>query len=55
MMELDSVVADYAIDGANGPQGVKLLENMQNRVTGSKNYGHEAYRKLFASYDDIMR
>jgi hypothetical protein len=27
MMELDGAIADYAIDDANDPGGVKLLEN----------------------------
>jgi hypothetical protein len=54
MMELDGAVADFAIDGANNPRGVKLLENTWNRVTGPKNYWHEEYRKLFASCGDIM-
>jgi hypothetical protein len=54
VMELDDTVVDYAIDGANNPLGVKLLENTRNRVTGPKNCRHEAYRKLFASYNDIM-
>jgi hypothetical protein len=54
MMELDGAVADFAIDGANDPRGVKLLENARNRVTGPKNCWHEAYRQLFASCGDIM-
>jgi hypothetical protein len=36
------------------PSRVKLLENVQNRVTGLKNCWHEAYRMLFASCGDIM-
>jgi hypothetical protein len=54
MVELDGVVADFTVDSANDPRGVKLLENVQNRVTGSKNCWHEAYRMLFASCSDIM-
>jgi hypothetical protein len=54
MMELDGAVADFAIDGANDPRGVKLLENARNRVTGPKNCWHKAYRKLLASCGDIM-
>ncbi|TVU09729.1 hypothetical protein EJB05_43222 [Eragrostis curvula] len=54
MMELDGAVADFTMDGANDPRGVKLLENARNRLVGPKNCWQEAYRKLFASCGEIM-
>ncbi|CAL5088122.1 unnamed protein product [Urochloa decumbens] len=54
MMELDGAVADFAMDGANDPRGLKLLENARNKLAGPKNCWQEAYRKLFASCGEIM-
>ncbi|GJN33872.1 hypothetical protein PR202_gb22500 [Eleusine coracana subsp. coracana] len=54
MMELDGAVAEFAIDGANDPRGVKMLENARNKITGPKNCWQEAYKKLFASCGEIM-
>ncbi|KAK8459868.1 hypothetical protein SEVIR_2G230200v4 [Setaria viridis] len=54
MMELDGAVADFTMDGANNPRGLKLLENAQSKLAGPRNCWQEAYRKLFASCGDIM-
>lgn len=54
VMELAGAVADFAIDGANDPRGVKMLENARNRITGPKNCWQQAYRQLFASCGEIM-
>jgi hypothetical protein len=54
MMELDGAVADFAMDGANDPRGLKLLENARNKLAGPRNCWQEAYGKLFASCGDIM-
>ena len=55
MMELDGAVADFAMDGANNdPRGLKLLENARDKLAGPRNCWQEAYRKLFASYGEIM-
>ncbi|WVZ65105.1 hypothetical protein U9M48_014525 [Paspalum notatum var. saurae] len=53
-LELDGAVADFAMDGANDPRGIKLLENARSRLVGPRNCWQEAYRKLFASCGDIM-
>ncbi|KAL6656092.1 hypothetical protein ACP70R_006918 [Stipagrostis hirtigluma subsp. patula] len=54
MMELDGAVADFSMEGANDPRGVKLLENARSRLAGPRNCWQEAYRKLFASCGEIM-
>jgi methyl-accepting chemotaxis protein len=54
MMELDGAVADFSMDGANNPRGVKLLENARNKLAGPKNCWQEAYRNLFAGCGEIM-
>ena len=54
VMELDGAVADYAMDGANDPRGLKLLENARDKLAGPRNCWQEAYRKLFASCGEIM-
>ncbi|CAN6182448.1 unnamed protein product [Urochloa humidicola] len=54
MMELEGAVADFAMDGANDPRGLKLLENARNKLAGPRNCWQEAYRKLFASCGEIM-
>ncbi|OEL36916.1 Protein GAMETE EXPRESSED 1 [Dichanthelium oligosanthes] len=54
MMELEGAVADFAMDGANDPRGLKLLENARSKLAGPRNCWQEAYRKLFASCGDIM-
>jgi hypothetical protein len=38
MMELDGVVADFAMDGANDPRGLKFLENARNKLARPRNY-----------------
>ncbi|CAN6351264.1 unnamed protein product [Urochloa humidicola] len=54
MMELEGAVADFAMDGANDPRGLKMLENARNKVAGPRNCWQEAYRKLFACCGEIM-
>ncbi|CAN6204590.1 unnamed protein product [Urochloa humidicola] len=54
MMELEGAVADFAMDGANDPRGLKLLENAQNKLAGPRNCWQDAYRKLFSSCGEIM-
>jgi hypothetical protein len=54
MMELEDAVADFDMDDANDPRGLKLLENARNKLAGPRNCWQEAYRKLFASCGDIM-
>ncbi|PUZ70885.1 hypothetical protein GQ55_2G271300 [Panicum hallii var. hallii] len=54
MMELEDAVADFDMDGANDPRGLKLLENARNKLAGQRNCWQEAYRKLFASCGEIM-
>ncbi|KAJ1289851.1 hypothetical protein BS78_02G196800 [Paspalum vaginatum] len=53
-LALDGAVADFAMDGANDPRGIKLLENARSKLAGPSNCWQEAYRKLFASCGDIM-
>ncbi|RLN34888.1 protein GAMETE EXPRESSED 1-like [Panicum miliaceum] len=54
VMELEDAVADFAMDGANDPRGLKLLENARNKLAGPRNCWQEAYQKLFASCSEIM-
>ncbi|KAF8719691.1 hypothetical protein HU200_024436 [Digitaria exilis] len=54
VMELEGTVADFAMEGANDPRGLKLLENARSKIAGQKNCWQEAYRKLFASCGEIM-
>ena len=54
VMELEEAVADFSMDGANDPRGLKLLENARNKLAGPRNCWQEAYRKLFSSCGEIM-
>lgn len=53
-MALDGAVADFAMDGAGGPRGLKLLENARGKLAGPRNCWQDAYGKLFASCGEIM-